>query len=127
MRTIKFRAYDKVQKQFVYFELGVTDGKMLTTPLIYANHILSPWQQFTGLFDKNGKEIYEGDILRFDRYSGKGTKPKVRYHYWEVFFSEGGQWAMRKEGQPTRLSGNEKRHEVFGNIYSNPDLLKPNV
>ena len=68
-REIKFRAFD--------------DSEMLTMP-INTNYGLSRFfgclrddaviRQFTGLLDKNGKEIYEGDVLAFDKLSFLGYK-----------------------------------------------------
>lgn len=72
--------------------------------------------QFTGLKDKNGKEIYEGDILDWevnssnDMYLGAG----------EVVYIEGAFWACGRY-----LSEMVRYHsaEVIGNIYENPNLL----
>ena len=63
MREHKYRAWDKEEKHFVYFELfqGVNN---YSSPAIYSWAKLGQWQQFTGLLDRNGKEIYERDIIR---------------------------------------------------------------
>ena len=55
MRTLKFRAWDDQTKQMVYQDDQMTNYKILGR---YTNV-----QQFTGLLDKNGKEIYEGDCI----------------------------------------------------------------
>ena len=55
-RQIKFRVYDDRLKKFNYFDLTNATGNL---PSDCLNNV----QQFSGLFDKNGVEIYEGDIL----------------------------------------------------------------
>ena len=86
--------------------------------------------QFTGLKDKNGKEIYDGDILRFAKivtpYFGKNKGKQITvYDYWEVFFMEQkGEWRTRRNEQIDRLYSKVESHEVIGNIYENADLLK---
>ena len=65
--------------------------------------------QFTGLHDKNGKEIYEGDVVIF----GGSKIPKV------MEFVRGGFWLDGIYG-----GAEAYRMEVIGNIYENPELLK---
>ena len=71
--------------------------------------------QFTGLSDKNGKEIYEGDILRI-KGIGEGIivfdKKKARF-MWNDNAKEN--WG---------IENNDEFNEIIGNIYENPELLK---
>ena len=75
MRTIKFRVYIPDHKKFSYFQLGDFDYSDR-----YLHQHSYPVQQFIGLFDKNGKEIYEGDLLEFAyRDEGKQFVGEVQY------------------------------------------------
>jgi uncharacterized phage protein (TIGR01671 family) len=76
--------------------------------------------QFTGLLDKNGKEIYEGDILKINLYNDE-WKTKVRTYLGRLIIDvQGYDW------NTTALSflDDEAETEVIGNIYENPELLK---
>ena len=73
------------------------------------------FMQFTGLHDKNGKEIYEGDII------SKWDKA-----LWEVGFNEGRFCFIYNDGRKAfSMSKSVLRNkEIIGNIFENPDLLK---
>lgn len=73
--------------------------------------------QFTGLHDKNGKEIYEGDVLQIN---GEEGKKYVAVIEWEP--STAKFWANDNGGSWAAIRWNQD--EVIGNIYSNPELIK---
>lgn len=68
--------------------------------------------QFTGLLDKNGKEIYEEDLVKVTYSDGSGYDNPV-----EVYFENGSFWCGMG------YLNNIKIIEVIGNIYENPELL----
>lgn len=72
--------------------------------------------QFTGLKDKNGKEIYEGDILTYSGITSNGSKiiREVNYNVENARFQSG----MYLLSQSIELS------EIIGNIYENPELTQ---
>lgn len=84
--------------------------------------------QFTGLTDKNGKEIYEGDVLRC--WEDRGEMASDLEHRLEVKWSEDLMWvAYSKDDEygDTLCSMHPEELEVIGNIYQNPDLVEKNV
>lgn len=107
MREIKFRAWDAVKKIWLHFDISQNpeywSGKIKDCPL----------QQYTGLKDKNGKEIYEGDILGGKNAFGRDVRATVEWGKigWEAH-------------EDNELNLQWKEWEVIGNIYENPELLK---
>ena len=78
-------------------------------------------EQFTGLRDKNGKEIYEGDILYPCVIDGIICKSEVIFSpgaYCKIIIGE------KKEGIEQLLCEHIKFSEIIGNIHENPELLK---
>lgn len=104
MREIKFRAWDKRFNNMIY------DKPMAILYLKDDNHEI---MQFTGLLDKQGKEIYEGDIVKhtptFPELEGK-------YHIGEIKIEPSR--GICVNNIPLAFGP-----EVIGNIYENPELL----
>lgn len=109
MREIKFKAWDGLDMMTAYgihndniiMDFG---GQLITASTEHGIILL----QYSGLKDKNNKEIYEGDIIRFISFDKEYTLecPNLsHFHFW----------------QETK---DNKTAEVIGNIYENPELLK---
>ena len=128
MRTIKFRGKDRRTGKWFYGNLYVKDTRGRT-------HICTPERgcfdidpetvgQFTGLMDKNGNEIYEGDIIGCHN-------PRIKHL---IFYNEKqGRFMAALNGDiendfvgvcgldDSRWTGSKK---VIGNVFDNPELLK---
>ena len=115
MRNIRFRAWDEKEKRMLDDEFFITtDGiPYWNSSQEEADLII---QQFTGLHDKNGKEIYENDILR-SRLMGEENE----WEKWEVeIFPTSA--ICSPEGKAFDNSWIE--HEIIGNRFEHPELIK---
>jgi hypothetical protein len=155
MREIKFRAWDKVNKRFMYVALHPTHIGWASPHWIPQGLLrgedeaiegigfsgLEFWQQYTGLKDKKGKEIYEGDILKWKIKKGRvfevvddplapllGVKPGeisedtictdfVEFHDGCFFL------ICPDTGGGAFLNRENKNAEIIGNIYEHPHLI----
>ena len=79
--------------------------------------------QFTGLLDKNGKEIYEGDVVRFGNLGDEGTgEYRLGTVEWCNTCCAGFRLQWSGFGNNERL-GTQENIEIVGNIYESPELL----
>lgn len=131
-REIKFRAWNKVKNIMVYDNEDDTYGDwegccdsnvgMINTILNSQYYKEYEFMQYTGLHDKNGKEIYEGDIVYCQTKYGK-AKAIIKFidgkfvAYWNSALTH------PENGHHIACYEINKRFEVIGNIYDNPELL----
>jgi YopX protein len=112
MREIKFRAWNG--HKMYYDDLTVVGPDMGFNALIAKTGKIFNLMQYTGLKDQNGKEIYEGDIVR------QGT-----HEISKVFFDNGSFMTFLEEGMWLEMSQNSFEFEIIGNIWENPKLVTP--
>ena len=108
MREIKFRAFSKKSKGMVLTEYAtfLKDDELN----IYDDYVV---MQYTGLHDKNGVEIYEGDVV-----SNKIIKGNVRFtNGYFVVYDKNDDYILLSSCCVETI-------EVIGNVYENPELLE---
>lgn len=141
MRDIKFRAWDKVQNEMI-------PDKTINLQRSYSGMFQGEgnWipMQYTGLKDKNGTEIYEGDILRFTYWWFDGGEAETELVGVVAYIPEEASYGLThiknkewlshigaKEGDEDTQSFSGWQFspddiEVLGNIYEKPGLLEFN-
>jgi uncharacterized phage protein (TIGR01671 family) len=127
MKEIKFRAWDRERKRMLYDVVFAIHKNLIAVAdqnccgigqngyftVIFQNSLPRDQivlMQYTGLKDKNGKEIYEGDIIvdSFNHYEKGKVAENTAEFWWEVI-----EYGLE-----------DAELEVIGNIYENPELLK---
>lgn len=119
-REIKFRVWDNVDYMSKPFTLRDIQGNKTQ----FASNVVV--MQFTGLKDKNGKEIYEGDII-VDTLTG--MESQVKFGRCKKFAFNG--WYVENEGMDytSAINGDydtnrNSQIEIIGNVFEHPHLLK---
>ena len=132
-REIKFRAWLKEENKMVnvetidfseksiqYLEKNeIIDAYLLRTTFLEDIELM----QYTGQKDKNGKEIYEGDILKYKFPYDRRLKHVSLVKFIETEASFGIKDRYKNEIPLYRIAANNY-FEVIGNIYENEELLK---
>jgi len=122
LREIKFRFWDKKNKRMIYYTLedmlSETDGGQTAIngnwdDVVYLYKLDN--MEYTGLKDKNGKEIYEGDIVKWTIFSDE--------YIGQVLYS-GMAFTFFHPQKGHLYDINMATLKVIGNIYENSELLK---
>jgi len=113
MRQIKFRIWDKKEKK-IYDNLYLeTYGVILRNEIGVSRHKDLIPMQFTGLQDKAGKDIFEGDLLKHDLWGVS-----------EIIWEHGSFRGTSDKHDITLADHQLQRSRVIGNVYENKNLLE---
>jgi len=145
-RDIQFRAWDKEANQMYPNIQNHVNDKVFAFGYMIKEDSRFKVMQYTGIKDKNGVEIYEGDILEWDHvYSGRiwgkepfkdpSKKQKAEVSWRGGKFMIGYEWNIDIAGNKYSYSEHQENHsmqwantvenfEVIGNIHENPELIK---
>ena len=149
MSDIRFRAWDRKERKMIdeallFGNIGLGDGSVVIDEEAQKGNELD-WMQFTSLKDKNGKEIYEGDIVEIHCHYSYKDKNKFNVigvgmvcfgdfdngkfyedcerglgFYLKINYNDEGYDYV----QDIKLGDKNDKYEVIGNIYKNPELKK---
>lgn len=123
MRTIKFRGQDISDGAWVYGSLVYSDENDVAIYFQRGNRLVKVYVntetigQFTNLYDKNKKEIYEGDILKV-----QGTQERIEVRFVRGVFAF--LWNGDLDDEAPINTPTQEWAEVIGNIHDNPEVLK---
>lgn len=135
MREILFRGKRIDNGEWVEGNLFVSDTDGRTHILVGTRIITIEWEvdpstvgQFTGLTDKNGKKIFEGDIIRVehDLWHGENKKTRESDIGVVIYNTNTAEFGVKTHGYSNCLKLRRWKgdfNEVIGNVYDNPELI----
>lgn len=124
MREMKFRAWDTLLDTMLGMKEIERSGMNLF--VLCEGVEIVKLMQWTGLKDKNGREIYEDDILHYFVEEYPGGHYREREEKRRVTFSDGCFWLVSENGDDPlyAVHAADDELEIIGNIYENPELLE---
>ena len=119
----RFRAWDKEFKEMVQVDALVFDEQIIKATYKNGNVVKEELKNYvlmqsTGMTDKNGKEIFEGDVVKMAK--NVYSEPTC----YEVVRHRGGAYRLDSKQYGCELWLRHTDCEIAGNIYKNPELLK---
>lgn len=143
MRTIKFRGKQIANGDWIFgdlfHEIALTPSRKIKSELNgflaiqtetldgIKSYSVDPETvgQFTGLYDKNDREIYEGDILKVHYYGKSKVFGVVKFNYCRFYIDDDEiEYRLDPKTSMSDMFGREYEWEVVGNIYDNTELLE---
>lgn len=133
---IKFRIFDTELNKMIYGEnkIEIFDDMIGFRFQQHFEADIPIVMQYTGLKDKNGKEIYEGDVLKGNSFAtsmlkGWGADIEQQFEVYEIRYDEASFKTFNNKGEWVAIlnhhvSSKVKDLEVIGTIYEHPHLLK---
>lgn len=120
MREIKLRAWDK-SENVMLDDVYTFDIKWDTLNDFFKDKDDLIFLQYTGLKDKNGREIYEGDLIRvFDPYMNYPANGVAKVVFSHAYV---GGWLAEADGKQMNIGTRTEFIEVIGSVHENPELL----
>lgn len=115
---------EEIVTQQVYVENGLPDDR----DIYFYDFDEIVLMQSTDMVDRDGKEIFEGDIVRTTRFLGRADEIGGFYEYEKDYLGVvkvlEGSWVIDTGSVAVRLWSEIDEPEVLGNIYENPELLE---
>ncbi|ENG4424255.1 hypothetical protein ABUD21_001018 [Listeria monocytogenes] len=135
MRAIEFRAWDKEVKEMDYNPsvIEIWQNKPINEQFRLESEEKLVWMQYTGLKDKNGNKIFEGDIVtafsNINKYTDSFAGDVEPTFCFTSIVCDGACFKTTYKGEPSyvlnqNVSSLVKHMEVIGNIHENPELLE---
>lgn len=138
MRPIKFRAWNTTIKKMGMVKTLNLVGRMseidfglenpdegwrrLARAVFGAKHSETTFMQFTGIKDKNGKDIYESDLVYWKQSPGGLLPADENYYVCQIIWGDSA-WECKHLTSESKFTFSGNHMEVIGNIYENKELL----